>query len=65
MTDAWSSPSTTDMTDEDLRPCRSPYCECEPRACTHPGCYDARHEPVPAPTPPPRDLDPTAEWNGA
>lgn len=27
---------------QDLRPCRSPYCECEPGKCTHPGCYDAR-----------------------
>lgn len=26
------------------QPCRSPYCECSPGACTHPGCYDARHE---------------------
>jgi hypothetical protein len=25
-----------------LRPCRSPYCECAPGECTHPGCYDAR-----------------------
>lgn len=25
-----------------LRPCRSPYCECEVGKCTHPGCYDAR-----------------------
>lgn len=25
-----------------LKPCRSPYCECTPGACTHPGCYDAR-----------------------
>lgn len=24
------------------RPCRSPYCECTPGQCTHPGCYDAR-----------------------
>lgn len=30
-----------------LRPCRSPYCECDPGKCTHPGCYDARHEPLP------------------
>jgi hypothetical protein len=30
-----------------LRPCRSPYCECEPGACTHPGCYDARHQAAP------------------
>lgn len=27
-----------------LRPCRSPYCECEQGKCTHPGCYDARSE---------------------
>ena len=25
-----------------LKPCRSPYCECAPRQCTHPGNYDAR-----------------------
>ena len=29
-----------------LRPCRSPYCECEAGKCTHPGCYDARHLPL-------------------
>lgn len=29
------------------RPCRSPYCECEPGKCTHPSCYDARAEPLP------------------
>ena len=28
----------------DLRPCRSPYCECDPGKCSHPGCYDARGE---------------------
>lgn len=27
-----------------LKPCRSPYCECTVGQCTHPGCYDARHE---------------------
>lgn len=27
-----------------LHPCRSPYCECEPGKCTHPGFRDARHE---------------------
>lgn len=27
-----------------LQPCRSPYCECEVGACTHPGFYDARGE---------------------
>ncbi|CAB4131214.1 hypothetical protein UFOVP121_70 [uncultured Caudovirales phage] len=27
-----------------FRPCRSPYCECTPGKCLHPGCYDARHE---------------------
>lgn len=31
----------------DTRPCRSPYCECEPGKCTHPGFHDARHEPLP------------------
>lgn len=29
-----------------LKPCRSPYCECEPGKCTHPGFRDARHEAV-------------------
>jgi len=27
-----------------LKPCRSPYCECTPGTCGHPGCYDARGE---------------------
>lgn len=27
-----------------LKPCRSPYCECDRGKCTHPGFYDARHE---------------------
>lgn len=27
------------------RPCNSPYCECEPGKCSHPGCYDDRHYP--------------------
>lgn len=31
----------------DLKPCRSPYCECSRDQCTHPGYYDARHEPLP------------------
>lgn len=26
----------------ELKPCRSPYCECDVGACTHPGFYDAR-----------------------
>lgn len=34
-----------------MKPCRSPYCECEAGACTHPGCYDARHEHVNSPAP--------------
>lgn len=29
-----------------LRPCRSPYCECNVSECTHPGCYDARGTPI-------------------
>lgn len=29
-----------------LKPCRSPYCECTVGHCTHPGCYDARGEPL-------------------
>jgi|GEM_PF-2619660 len=32
--------------DRELKPCRSPYCECERGKCTHPGFRDARHEPV-------------------
>jgi hypothetical protein len=28
-----------------LKPCRSPYCECTSGQCRHPGCYDARGEP--------------------
>lgn len=28
-----------------LKPCRSPYCECEQGKCTHPGFFDARHLP--------------------
>lgn len=31
---------------EPLKPCRSPYCECSQGACTHPGFYDAREQPV-------------------
>ena len=38
-----------------LKPCRSPYCECTVGQCTHPGCYDARHE---AFTPPAAQLKP-------
>ena len=34
-----------------LKPCRSPYCECTPGTCNHPGCYDARAEPFKHPTP--------------
>ena len=29
------------------KPCHSPYCECTVGECTHPGFYDARHEPLP------------------
>ena len=25
-----------------LKPCKSPYCECTPGHCEHPGCYDDR-----------------------
>lgn len=28
-----------------MKPCRSPYCECTPHQCGHPGYYDARHQP--------------------
>ena len=35
-----------------LKPCRSPYCECIKDQCTHPGFYDARHEPFEYPKPP-------------
>jgi len=31
-----------------LKPCRSPYCECDSGECTHPGFYDARDKPQPA-----------------
>jgi hypothetical protein len=31
-----------------LKPCRSPYCECDSGKCTHPGFYDARDKPQPA-----------------
>jgi len=34
-----------------LKPCRSPYCECTPGTCSHPGCYDARSEPFEHPAP--------------
>lgn len=34
-----------------LKPCRSPYCECTKGQCTHPGYYDARHEPYEHPKP--------------
>jgi hypothetical protein len=36
---------------QSLKPCRSPYCECTPGTCAHPGCYDARAEPFKHPTP--------------
>lgn len=29
---------------EDLKPCKSPYCECDFGKCSHPGFYDARGE---------------------
>lgn len=48
-----------------LRPCRSPYCECDFGKCTHPGCYDARHEPWTAPASFDSTRCPSAEWNGA
>ena len=32
--------------EQELKPCRSPYCECERGKCTHQGFYDARHEPA-------------------
>jgi hypothetical protein len=31
-----------------LKPCHSPYCECDSGKCTHPGFYDARDKPQPA-----------------
>lgn len=34
---------------EELRPCRSPYCECVVGQCSHPGCYDARCDGVTTP----------------
>ena len=27
---------------EQLKPCRSPYCECDVGKCTHPGFFDCR-----------------------
>ena len=39
-----------------LKPCHSPYCECTEGKCTHPGCYDARHEPFELPEPTPEQL---------
>lgn len=33
--------------DNTKKPCHSPYCECDKGCCTHPGFYDARHEPLP------------------
>ena len=36
----------------DLKPCRSPYCECDEGKCTHPGFYDARGEVLTAPQSP-------------
>jgi hypothetical protein len=29
---------------EELKPCKSPYCECDVGKCSHPGFYDARGE---------------------
>lgn len=29
-----------------LKPCKSPYCECEKGKCEHPGSYDARSTPT-------------------
>jgi hypothetical protein len=34
-----------------MKPCRSPYCECTPHQCQHPGFYDARHLPYTHPKP--------------
>ena len=41
-----------------LKPCRSPYCECTPGTCSHPGCYDARSEPFEHPAPQEQIVDP-------
>ena len=35
-----------------MKPCRSPYCECEPGHCESPGFYDARAEVFPHKRPP-------------
>ena len=35
--------SCNKQTGNQLKPCRSPYCECTRDQCTHPGFYDARH----------------------
>ena len=42
------------------KPCRSPYCECTPGTCAHPGCYDARGEPFAHPP-----AQPTLDWREA
>jgi hypothetical protein len=42
---------------QSLKPCRSPYCECTPGQCLHPGCYDARGEPWPQPPAQPTPVD--------
>ena len=39
-----------------VKPCHSPYCECAEGKCTHPGCYDVRHEPFEFPEPTPEQL---------
>lgn len=35
------------LSEATTQPCRSPYCECEPGQCTHPGFHDARGEAIP------------------
>lgn len=34
--------SASPLVSPNRSPCRSPYCECSPGQCSHPGCYDAR-----------------------
>lgn len=41
---AWSGLLKITVLGANMKPCRSPYCECAKNQCTHPGYYDARGE---------------------
>jgi hypothetical protein len=41
-----------------MKPCRSPYCECEAGKCTH----DARHDPQPSTIPADASPDYSRGW---